>query len=498
MVSLNRQAPWTGCGYPAAVVSQLGGKWGAAALAVGLVGGMSAFWLASWGPTDRQVLAAAAGVVLSFAFFTVIQVRRSRGWLDLFHPLLFPSLYAGITFLLPAWVLFVKHEPVGFLLGTPISHRAGWLMAAAAVSFTAACASTGFLAVRDLPARYHPVPRRLRIVGWVLLTVPLGAALRDVSANVVLTRGIGQTDYGLDDSLNALAFIAAPAAALILMAAQRLGGKQTLLPLADLAALGVLVGALGVNGRRGAALAVLLVLVYGWAVRRRRGVSIVAGAVAVAVFAYAVVAYRAAATGEQARGVFFTLVRDINPALFTTGTTAAVIPENEPYLGGSTYLAGLLRQVPGPLASAVLGPPDDTGTAQLRRVLGYYNPNQGLAFSVPAEGYMNFGILGLVAACAVLGAVLAWAYRRQGDWSRPIHLLYPLMLGTLPFGLRSDFLGLTKGILYPLIMVAAAYWLARRPDVLVGTESTHLHRGVAAPSAHNRTVRELDAERTSA
>lgn len=99
--------------------------------------------LVDWTPSDAHLLASAALLVLTFAVVGVGRVRRAQGWVDMFHPLLFPSLYAGISFLIPTWVLLVEHRSVGFQFAAFMSPRTGLLMSLAAVSFTLGCATVG-------------------------------------------------------------------------------------------------------------------------------------------------------------------------------------------------------------------------------------------------------------------------------------------------------------------------------------------------------------------
>lgn len=95
-------------------------------------------------------------------------------------------------------------------------------------------------------------------------------------------------------------------------------------------------------------------------------------------------------------------------------------------------------------------------------MIGFTNPDLGLGYSVPAEGYLNFGIVGLLIACFTVGTVLAWTHSRArwGELSIPA-IIYPLALSLLPVLLRSDALGLTKLLAYPLIAAAIILALAR-------------------------------------
>jgi hypothetical protein len=117
------------------------------------------------------------------------------------------------------------------------------------------------------------------------------------------------------------------------------------------------------------------------------------------------------------------------------------------------------------MADALFGPPNDTAALQFRQIVGFNNPNNGIGYSIPAEGYLNFGRGGVFLLCAMLGLAFAWAYSRMDlVGGRTSGLVYPVLVAVLPFGLRSDSLGLTKSVLYAAIIIQAVLIAARQPS----------------------------------
>ena len=62
-------------------------------------------------------------------------------------------------------------------------------------------------------------------------------------------------------------------------------------------------------------------------------------------------------------------------------------------------MAAFERQLPSPIAIPLFGPPDDTAARRFRALVGFNNPNQGIGYSIPAEGYLNFGRFGVFGIC---------------------------------------------------------------------------------------------------
>ena len=140
------------------------------------------------------------------------------------------------------------------------------------------------------------------------------------------------------------------------------------------------------------------------------------------------------------------------------------IPSEFPFEWGSTFVGSLFYLLPGQIASRLFGPPGEVLAAgKFREIVGLSNPNHGVGYSLPAEGYLNFGIVGLVGVCIAYGLLLAVAYRKSDLVSgRVVGIAYLLLLAGLPMDLRAHSLGLMKGVAYSAILFAIGVFFARR------------------------------------
>jgi hypothetical protein len=277
-------------------------------------------------------------------------------------------------------------------------------------------------------------------------------------------RGAGQLITSPTDTLSTLLDPTEITAVVLILAAHRMMKLDRLMARLDWGLVGVLIVLIGLRGSRGNAIALLLVLTLAHMHHRGRVRAVVIGGIIMAVFGVVVLQYRSAAAGHQSSaGAADILLGDMTVAAFSTGATAAVIPHDRPYTHGSTIVAAIERQLPGPVAVRLFGPPDDTAARRFRQIIGFSDPNAGIGYSIPAEGYLNFGRLGVFGLCGVLGLLFAWLYARfDFTAGRATRLLYPVLVAVLPFGLRSDTLGMTKNILYPLIILSVALVIARK------------------------------------
>jgi hypothetical protein len=299
----------------------------------------------------------------------------------------------------------------------------------------------------------------------VLLLVPLAISAERFAVGAVHSRGLHQFATSPTGTLSALIDPTEISALVLILLAHRLAGRDKLLAPLDWLLVGALILVTGAHGSRGNAIALLLVLTLAHAYRRRRVVAVVVGAAVIAVFGVVVLQYRSAEAGRTVTaGAAQILIGDMTVAAFSTGATAAVVPRTVPYARGATLGAALERQLPSPIANRIFGPPDDTAARRFRQLIGFTNQNSGIGYSIPAEGYLNFGRFGVFGICLLLGLAFAWAYARfDVTVARTGALLYAVLVAVLPFGLRSDSLGLVKSILYTAILIALVLAAARRP-----------------------------------
>ncbi|MFC4553889.1 O-antigen polysaccharide polymerase Wzy [Georgenia faecalis] len=386
----------------------------------------------------------------------IIRSRADNGYVDIFHPLIFPLGYAAVSFLLPAWSILVDGAaPLGFT-AKQMHPQTAYYMFLAVLAFGLGLGVTTRKVrsnARQLDWRPPEFARTQMQVARLLLLVPLGLSVWNLVRGGLGARGLNQTDYGLMSTVGAFALIVTPLAVVMLTTAHRERGKRGILPASDWALLISLAVLSGYAGNRGAMIAIAIVLLYAITRKRTSPIKVAAGFGAVLVAVAAVVNYRSAVVSRSEFALDLeATVTDLGVATFTTGITAQQVPDTMPFAGGGTYAAAVARQLPSPIANALFGPPDDTGSQAFRDMLSFTNPHQGFGYSLPAEGYLNFGTVGLVAACFIFGLVVARSHSRAA-WpaNTSSALLYPVVLAALPMALRSDALGTIKSVLYPLI-----------------------------------------------
>ena len=431
---------------------------------------------------DHQVLLLViAGLIAFFAVCRCLARLRRNQRVDLFHPLIFPTAYVAIATLGPALWIYGKRSNLGYITSDQLSERTALLLALAVIGFVIGAAV--------------PFERRAQVVsaidratltqiGRVLLLFPLTMALIDLSQNTVLTRGQNQAEITAADSLGSGALIVAPAAVLLILSGRM--RKPRLIGAVDWALIGTTVIVSGLNGRRAGAIAIMLVVIMFVAARGFAGIRLALGLGTVVVFTNTILEYRTTAVGEVVELSFVeSALRDLGSVAFTTGLTDRL---QTSHLYGATLIDSLIRQLPSPIAIPLFGPPTGTGNVRFRDLAGS-NSDNGYGFSVPAEGVMNFGILGAFILPFVVGLTLAWLYARSDlTGARPIGWVYSIAVAALPFSWRSDMLGTVKGLLYPFILFTLAVILSR---TVYKPGSTDLLGGLSTCERENaRLVRE--------
>jgi hypothetical protein len=214
------------------------------------------------------------------------------------------------------------------------------------------------------------------------------------------------------------------------------------------------------------------------------------GAPAIVLFSY-IPAWRA-------HGPYFgtALPRGLEGALRGLASPAYILSDlterltESDYTLGSTYAAALVRQLPGPIARSFLGPPDDTGAFVYRDLIGYRNPDHGFGFSFTAEAYLNFGAPGVIIMSLILGLSMGITWRYFSARLNSIReLAYPVLVATLPYGLRSDSLTHIKSVLYTIGIVWMVSLLAHA-RASGGAASTSLSRE-ASTAGFRRGTRDV-------
>lgn len=407
-------------------------------------------------------LIAGAVIALAGTAVGIHRCRRGPGRFDPFHPLVIPLLYVAVSFLVPTWSLLIEDANLTGFTEADLAPNTSFLMLVGVVSIMLGLSSEWTpLSSSSAPevrfdVRFHA------LVARVLLLLALVQAVRTWAGGGVLVRGIGQTTHDWDSSFGAFTLIFAPLAITILMGMRSDVTNRPLARWGDYALIGGIVAMNAINGNRGQILIVGMVVLYSLTrtkVRAGQFLLLLLGFLTLLIF---VSNYRTAVrAGNQTRFELDAAVEDLSVAAYTTGVTAALVPKYLPFADGSTYFAAIVRQLPSPLANALFGPPLDTGNQAFRDMIGFTDPNHGFGYSLPAEGYLNYGIAGLVVSCFLFGLFLSWAHAKQ-NWpvATVVHLLYPITLAAMPMLLRSDALGAVKSILYPMVGAGMLHILA--------------------------------------
>jgi O-antigen polysaccharide polymerase Wzy len=438
------------------------------------------------------VCAVLAWVVPSAAFSLVLAglvaagsmaagIRRS--WIrtcavDPFAPHCFPLLYVALSSLYPAWLIL--HDRValmGFSLDGYGSRTAGLV----------ALSVIGLAIGIHLPATPEPhssqpesedakdsetSPEERTSVASLLRLAGRSLAVLLVIVGVVVAvlvgpqnRALNQSTYQLSDSVQAMAMILAlPAVLLILVAREHLTRSRSD-SVVDWSLIGALVVGSSLTGGRAIAITAMLCVAF-YGTRRAQNVGrMLAPFAAIAVFAFAVLAYRQWAMQDQeTHDPVRSAATDLSPVSYTLGLVSGKVPSEVGYKFGGTYGDALVHQLPSIITVPIMGPADHTGSMVFRnQILHMTDADSGYGFSVPADAYLNFGSPGVLVLGVGLGWLLGWAYSRQ-SWPslRTRSFIYICLVAPLPFAYRSDALGAIKGSLYPVLLMALSLWAARR------------------------------------
>lgn len=426
-----------------------------------------AIFLYGAGGTHRAIAApailASASVTTVLAIANSVHSRRTQGYVDIWHPSLFPALYISASFLAPTWVTFVMDQPVGSLaFNIPVSPLTPLLVSIASATFSIA-ASFPF---RERQPKVENEPFRigyaktLSTAGFALLLASLAMAFMKLARGGVANYGVAQTTWSASDMLDVLlGMLPAIGVSLIFLSRSIRGLPIFQISTLTLLALIVVVAA-GSGSRNPLLKAILPVLIYyTWTKRRHLLPATVGFGIALSMAAF--VRYRSSALGGfDDRPTLEIILGDLAPVPFTLGAVANAVPDSHPYLLGSTMAAAAIRLLPSPVANALFGEPDGTGGPVFRTISGVTDPNYGTGFSLPAEGYLNFGFLGMISMMVAIGLLFPWLYaHRKGAGT--LAILYPIIVASAPFAIRNDILGAGKTVVYPVIFTMILVATAR-------------------------------------
>jgi hypothetical protein len=436
----------------------------------------------------------AALVLVMAALVALAHKSRHTGW---FHPLSLPLATLTIMSLgAPLWVYFT-HQSVGLLydpgyqngivstLAVAVSVTACEALALVVVGYMigvgAAFALTSQAEPTAVDQRY-PMFRSqdMRNAGLTLMAVAAVSQLAVAALARGTAYGANQLAYGLPSILSAGA---APAllAGLILVTVTAPQAKPrrvwNLLRGWEWAALSFYILAVVLAGERAGLIAPIVYFswVYSTQVRVIPLKWIVAGVVLAMIGGTLISNYRQGdgLSPGSPNVIAHNAIGDVSSPAWLTQQTIIHVPSEAGYLHGSTYLAAVESQLPGPVARAV-GAPTRTASAVFRNITGFFDPNQGFAESYPSEAYLNFGLGGCLGAGLFLGALMGWAWRKRRETAtRSRDLLYPVLLAGLIYGFRSDALTQIKDVLYPMLAVSVLMgWHRMRSRAIGGDPAT--------------------------
>jgi O-antigen polysaccharide polymerase Wzy len=430
---------------------------------------------------------------------------RHTGW---FHPLSLPfATLAVISLGAPLWVYFT-HETAGLLYDTGYQPAMASTLAVA-VSVTSCQALTlvvvGYLIGAGVAfaltkqAKPSVVDQRwpmfryrdMRRAGLTLMVV--GAVSQLVVAALArgTTYGTQQLQYGLSSILGSGAATALLVGLILVTLTASYTTKprrmRNLLRGWEWTALSLYILAVALTGERAGLIAptVYFAWIYSIQVRVIALRWIVAGVLLALIGGTVISNYRhddGLSPGSPA-AVIQNAVGDVSSSAWLTQQTVIHVPSMAGYMHGSTYLAAVESQLPGPVARAA-GAPTRTASAVFRNIIGFSNPNQGFAQSYPSEAYLNFGLAGCLGAGLFLGSLMGWAWRkRRQTVTRPRDLLYPVLLAGLIYGFRSDALTQIKDVLYPMLAVWVLMGWYRLPLTAVGQRPGAVRPATSPPVA---------------
>ncbi|MDO5677052.1 MAG: O-antigen polysaccharide polymerase Wzy [Propionibacteriaceae bacterium] len=382
------------------------------------------------------------------------------------------ALYVSAVMTVPFLYMAVTGDSIGSIQVTLITPMNAWISVLTVGMFIFGLFTMGGL-TRFLGA--EPGPKRvvsdsdqfLVLLGWAGRLLLLCAA----GIKLLAARGSGtifNSQYGANQlsftSLTSLStlgdFMIAGGAILLFSSNVRSKGNPA--PLPDLLLLAVcLAPSLLLLGSRGEAIAPAIAYVwYRTLGRQRTSASIVAATLGGLLGLFVFIGRLRSGSNTPDTGFVETVVWNISSPVLINSYIIDAVPSFYEFFAGSTYVAALFGQLPGPLLRLLGYESTETGALVFREIIGLTNPDQGYGFSLPSEAFLNFGLAGVALAAFALGAAMQWAYNRAGRLGAR-SLLYPLLLGFLPYGFRSDALGQTKTVLYTMLILACALVLTR-------------------------------------
>lgn len=418
-------------------------------------------------------MATAIGIVGASYVAGKLYYKAAGVPVNVFYPLGFPLAYLAFSFVAPPAYAVIRHTNLGTIRPDESGEVATWLMV-----WCVAAAATGAALALGLPK--PPAPnrtpriidgRRLVVFGRLSMIVLILTGLYGIAQGGVLARGLGQGQYSTADAVAALSVIFTPVAPVLCLLGHRVMGRRTMLRITDWLLIAGVLAVFSLNGNRGSSVGMIVLLaMWGarYGARRAAPLRLATLLVITLTLALGVLRYRTSIQGDAfIRNKTRTeiVLGDLNVAAETTMGTQRSLDTGYPLAYGSTFFEEFKRLLPSPIAVPLFGPPKTTATLRYRDMIRLHDTKQGVGYSLPAEGLMNFGAIGMLAVCLVIGILIARSFTYGfGHADQGLTYLYFIVVANLPFGLRSDALGISKGILYGLFAVMIAVRLSVRKE----------------------------------
>ena len=421
-------------------------------------------------------------LLISSTLFVLLiagQVFAQRGFSTtaLLHPLVGPSLFLAYFLLAPLGYIAVTGQNLQFVPARALNAPTTVALCGTVILYACGVVvglrrRTDSTPIRDGVGQGSGIVMKTKIsvlIGRFLLVAALLAKVYQWAVEgPVFTRtyGANQMDYTINTSIAvAGGALVAVGCLLVMFGNTAVRGRPLLL--VDWALVGTLPLISGfILGLRSEIIApVIIYLWFRLRIGKRIHVGWVFGGIIVAAGAFLAIAqYRTRGTGAvPGSSLVENLIVETSSPVLLTANVIRLVPSEHAFYVGSTYLEAIKYMLPGPVARALFGNPEATGSAAYRDLINYTKEGQGWGFALPTEAYLNFGFLGIALVALAVGWGFGRAFivgRGQVDAGRLQGYIYPLLISYLPFGIRSDALGQMKSIIYPLVIIAVVLFVS--------------------------------------
>ncbi len=147
---------------------------------------------------------------------------------------------------------------------------------------------------------------------------------------------------------------------------------------------------------------------------------------------------------------------EMGSSVNTVNLTTMLVPENEPYWHGRSYIQAIVHIVP--YLSGILGRYLGFGPSGWLTYTHFGREAAGTGFSIAAEGYLNFGLLGVFIHMACMGILLRRIYARFAATMSPAStLVFIVAYGLFMITVRNHI----NLLISPLVRIIVAGWLLK-------------------------------------